>query len=154
MGAVGLDVDPALVRRCGNSGRSAHRRVAGGFHRIWEASEEAKMKFAKIVFYTAAAIGALSAIPMYLMDGNYLYYSALAGLVAWQPVFFIIATDPIRYRPVMLAGMAEKFLWVGTLAFLYLRGSITALDFYRFTPFSLILGALFVAAHRKTRPQR
>lgn len=111
------------------------------------------MKFARIVFYTASAVGALSAIPMYLMDGNYLYYATLAGLVAWQPAFFIIATDPIRYRPLMLAGMVEKLLWIGTLGFLYLRGAISALDFYRFVPFSLVLGVLFVAAYRKTSPK-
>ncbi len=50
------------------------------------------MKFARIVFLTAGALGLLAMIPMYLAPGSFRYYGSLGGLVAWQFAFFVIST--------------------------------------------------------------
>ena len=111
------------------------------------------MKFARIVFWTAGGIGVLAMIPMYLREDDYVYYSILAALVAWQFAFFVIATDPARYRTLMLPAMIEKFGWVFTLGFFFMRGTITAVEFYPSISVHGVLGMLFVAAYFKT-PKR
>lgn len=62
------------------------------------------MKFARIVFSTAGALGILAMIPMYLAPGSNRYYGSLGGLVAWQFAFFVIATDPVSSTIPPMAG--------------------------------------------------
>ena len=108
------------------------------------------MKFARIVFWTAGGIGLPAMIGMYLREGTPVYYASMAALVAWQFAFFVIATDPARYRTLMLPAMIEKFGWVFTLAFFFLRGTITAVEFYPSISIHGVLGLLFIAAYVKT----
>ena len=42
----------------------------------------------------------------------------------WQVAFLIIATDPVRYRLLMLAAMLEKFPFTLATILLYAAGSI------------------------------
>jgi hypothetical protein len=51
-------------------------------------------------------------------------YYGFAGLgLVWQIVFLLIASDPLRYRPLMLiAAIGEKFLFSGMLVVLLIRG--------------------------------
>jgi hypothetical protein len=51
-------------------------------------------------------------------------YYGFAGLgLAWQIAFLLIASDPLRYRPLMLiAAIGEKFLFSGLLVLLLIRG--------------------------------
>jgi hypothetical protein len=109
------------------------------------------MKFAKIVFSTAGALGILAMIPMYLASGSYRYYGSLGGLVAWQFAFFVIATDPRRYRPMMIPALMEKLLWVLTLITVYLQGRMTAAEVAGGTIPHGLLGVLFVIAFFKTQ---
>lgn len=44
--------------------------------------------------------------------------------LAWQVAFLIIATDPVRYRLLMLAAMLEKFPFTLATILLYAAGSI------------------------------
>lgn len=46
--------------------------------------------------------------------------------IAWQVAFLIIATDPIRYRMLMLAAMLEKFPFTLAVLALYSNGDIPA----------------------------
>lgn len=109
------------------------------------------MKFAKIVFAIAGALGLLAMIPMYLAPGSYRYYGSLGGLVAWQFAFFVIASDPRRYRPIMIPALMEKLLWVLTLIVIYVRGGITSTEVLGGTIPHGLLGVLFVIAVFKTR---
>jgi len=43
---------------------------------------------------------------------------------AWQIAFFIIATDPVRYRLLMLAAMLEKFPFTIAVFLLYAFGAV------------------------------
>jgi hypothetical protein len=83
---------------------------------------------------------------MYMAPGTYRYYGVLGPLVAWQLVFFLIAADPKRYRPIMVPAMLEKTLWVLTLVVFYVRGTITTAEVLGGTIPHGVLGALFVAA--------
>ena len=44
--------------------------------------------------------------------------------LAWQVAFLLIATDPVRYRPLMLAAMLEKFPFTLAVLILYANGQV------------------------------
>lgn len=66
--------------------------------------------------------------------------------LAWQAAFLIIATDPVRYRLLMLAAMLEKFPFTLATILLYATGGASSLAL----ALGLIdgaLGVLFAAAY-------
>src|SRR5258705_8482658 len=83
------------------------------------------MRFAKIVFTIAGALGLLAMISMYLATESVRYYGSLGGLVAWQFAFFVIASDPRRFRPMMIPAAMEKLLWCSALLVALLQGRMT-----------------------------
>ena len=119
------------------------------------------MRFATITFRVAGVWGIIILIPLYFLFDQpsavytttisypFAYYAFLSVAMAWQVAFLIIASDPVRYRPLMIPAMLEKFGHVGTGAVLYLQGQIPAPEFRTVLP-DLILGALFVMAYRRT----
>ena len=111
------------------------------------------MKFARVVFAVAGIVGLLAMVPMYLAEGSYRYYGSLGGLVAWQIAFLVIASDPQRFRAMMMPATMEKLLWVTTLIVFYSRGHLTSAEVLGSTIPHAILGALFVAAFFKTPPE-
>ena len=57
------------------------------------------------------------------------FYCGLAGLgLVWQFAFFVIATDPVRFRPMMIPSVLEKVSYVGALLVLYLQDRISAVQ--------------------------
>jgi len=109
------------------------------------------MKFARVVFAIAGTLGILAIIPMYLAPGTWRYYGVLGPLVAWQLVFFLIAADPQRFRPIMIPAMLEKVLWVLTLIVFYGQGKMRTVDVVGGTIPHVLLGVLFAIAFFKTR---
>jgi hypothetical protein len=77
------------------------------------------------------------------------YYGFLAVTMAWQIAFLVIGSDPLRFRPMMIPGMVEKFLFVLSMAVLFVQGRITLSDVL-VTSTDLVLGILFVIAFVKT----
>lgn len=78
------------------------------------------MKFAKIVFVVAGIYGLITLIPAYFLEiyvgivdpppithPEY-FYGFLGVAIAWQVAFLVIASDPKRYRPLMLVALLEK----------------------------------------------
>ena len=120
------------------------------------------MKFARFVFAFAGILGLLILTPgLFTIDmvGERFppavthpdfYYGFLTVTLAWQVVFLIIATNPARYRPLMLAAMLEKFPYVAMLVVLHLRGQLAAAQLAA-VAIDGTLGVLFVAAYFKTR---
>jgi hypothetical protein len=120
------------------------------------------MRFAKIVFWVAAIWGIVVLAPMYfLFDrvGQWSpppvthpeYYFGFVGVaLAWQLAFAAIATDPARFRLLMLPAIVEKGSYVAAMTVLYLQQRITAFQFSTAVPDAL-LGLLFVIAFFKTR---
>ena len=69
--------------------------------------------------------------------------------LAWQVAFLIIATDPVRYRLLMLAAMLEKFPF--TLATILLYAADAApLSALVAALIDGVLGVLFAAAYIMT----
>lgn len=122
------------------------------------------MKFARYTFAAAGAIGILVLVPLYFLREQTgidnpppithpeFYYGFIGVALAFQLVFLIIATDPEKYRPLMLAAIVEKFAFVIPTFYLYSQeevgGSIVggaALD--------LMWGILFIVSYFKVRPR-
>jgi hypothetical protein len=121
------------------------------------------MRFAKIVFWIAAIWGVLVLTPLYFMfdligrndpppitHPGFFYGFVGAGL-AWQIQFFVIAQDPVRYRPLMVPSVLEKVSYVAPVVVLVLQGRMHPSDLV-FVGSDLLLGVLFVLAYLKTRP--
>ena len=70
--------------------------------------------------------------------------------MAWQIAFLMIGSDPVRFRPLMIPSMIEKFGFVLIAAVLYARAAISPADASAAVP-DLLLGVLFVAAFARTR---
>ena len=120
------------------------------------------MRFAKYVFIGAAVWGIAVLTPFYwLVDVTgrrysppteypHFFYGFFDITMAWQLAFFVIGTNPARFRPLMIPSMVEKFSYVATLAVLYGQSRISIADAQAAIP-DLILGTLFVVAFVKTR---
>lgn len=122
------------------------------------------MKFAKTVFWIAGIWGVLVVAPLYLMFDLIgrkdpppithpgFFYGFVGAALAWQLVFFIIATDPARYRPLMVPSVLEKFSYNFAVVILVVQGRMHASDLV-FGGVDLLLGILFVISYLKT-PKR
>jgi hypothetical protein len=119
------------------------------------------MKFAKIVFWIAAIWGVLVLTPLYFifdMIGRNdpppithpaFYYGFASVGLAFQIVFFVIAQDPVRLRPVMIPSVLEKFGYGATLLVLYLQNRLHPQDL-ALGGIDVLFGVLFLAAFFKT----
>jgi hypothetical protein len=122
------------------------------------------MKFAKIVFRIAGIWGVLVLTPLYfifdLIGRNDpppithpgFFYGFVGTALAWQIAFFFIATDPVRYRPLMIPSVFEKFSYGVAVIILVMQHRMRASDLI-FGGVDLLLGALFAIAFFRT-PRR
>ena len=123
------------------------------------------MRFAKTVFTGAGIWGLLVLAPLYFLfdviGRQYppaithpdLYYGFVGVGIAWQLGFLIIGRDPMRLRPMMIAAVLEKFIFVGSLGALYIQGRVRAGQLAVAGP-DLILGILFVVSFFKVADDR
>jgi hypothetical protein len=73
--------------------------------------------------------------------------------LAWQFAFLVIASDPPRFRPLMLPSILEKLGYVATM--LILRGQARiAGSALAFGGVDLLLGALFTIAYFHSSSRR
>lgn len=119
------------------------------------------MKFAKVVFYISALYGLVSIPPLYFtfdfigrndppaITHPQFYYGFVGLALAWQLAFIVIATDPLRFRAMMIPAIVEKFGYVIACAVLHLQGRMSGQQAVTATP-DVILGALFIASFLKT----
>lgn len=123
------------------------------------------MKFARITFTVAGVWGILVLTPLFFIidqigrqdpppitHPGFYYGFATVGL-AWQVVFLIIGRDPVRFRPIMLAALLEKFPFVIAQTILFRRHEIKTPDL-SLAGVDLLLGILFIVAYVKTAPVR
>src|SRR5262249_28773664 len=97
------------------------------------------MRFAKGVFLVAGLSGLLLALPPYFLERRTgedypppvthpeYYYGFLGVTLAWQVLFLVIASDPVRYRPAMPPAMLEKLGFVAAILLLYAAGRVPGL---------------------------
>jgi hypothetical protein len=119
------------------------------------------MKFARIVFWIAGSWGFLTLTPLYFMFDLIgrndpppithpgFFYGFMGVGLAWQMAFCIIATNPIRYRLLMLPSVFEKFSYGVAVPILVMQGRMHSSDLV-FGGADLLLGVLFVIAFLKT----
>lgn len=119
------------------------------------------MTMATRAFRWAGVYGVVALLPMYFLEGRIgrdfppaithpeHFYGFVGVALAWQAVFFIIAGDPVRYRPIMPAAVLEKLAFGGAAVALFLQhrapGPVLAVG-----AVDLIWAALFIWAWRKT----
>lgn len=96
------------------------------------------MRFARYTFAIAAVYGILVLLPQYfLIDQIGIdnppavthpeYFYGFVGLaLTFQLVFLLIASDPMRYRPLMLVSIVEKLSFGIPTVYLYLNGRAPA----------------------------
>ena len=120
------------------------------------------MKFAKIVFWTAGIWGVLVLTPLFFIFDSicrkdpppvthpgFYYGFATVGL-AFQFIFMVIATDPVRFRTMMIPSVFEKISYVVAVVALYLQHRIHPADLV-FAGMDFLWGLLFIVAFLKTR---
>ena len=116
------------------------------------------MKLARIIFALAGVYGVGVLLPMYFERSHIeivyppavthleFYYGFVGVALAWQAAFLIVASNPVRYRPLMIACILEKLAYglaVLVLAFQNrVAGAIMA-----FGTVDLVWGGLFVLAY-------
>ena len=122
------------------------------------------MKFAKIVFWIAGIWGLLVVTPLYFMFALIcrqdpppithpgFYYGFVGTALAWQVAFCFIATNPVRYRPLMLPSILEKAAYGAAVIVLVLQGRMHSSDLV-FASTDILLGVLFVIAYFRLSSQ-
>jgi len=119
------------------------------------------MKFARNVFLVAGVWGIAILTPLYFLFDTIgsrggspitypqFYYGFVGVALAWQFVFLVIGSDPVRYRGMMIPAMAEKLIYGLSMSTLYAQGRIGLVDVLPIVP-DLLLCALFAVAFAKT----
>ena len=115
--------------------------------------------FARRVFLVAGLYGIVALAPQYfvelglptLIERPEHFYGFIGVALAWQVIFLIVASDVMRYRPLMLAGVLEKLSFGAAVAMLYSVERVSIGVLLAGTV-DLVLGTLFVAAFTATRP--
>ena len=121
------------------------------------------MTFSRWVFRVAGAIGLIGLVPIYFTEKQIgidtpppithpeFFYGFVGVAIAWQVAFLIVGQDPVRYRPLMIPSMIEKFTFSIAVWVLFFQGRLGGQMLGPGT-FDLILGVLFVVAFRRTAP--
>ena len=122
------------------------------------------MFLARWVFRIAGLYGLAALLPQYFLieqiNRDYpppithpeYFYGFIGVAVAWQFAFLIIARDPVRYRPLMLAAVLEKAVFAIPVAVLYARGQASD-ALLGFGIIDAVLGVLFAVSYMRTPPR-
>ena len=121
------------------------------------------MKFAKIIFWIAGIYGLVVITPLYFLANRIgqqdpppithpgFYYGFVGVAIAWQIAFFVIASDPVRLRPIMIPAALEKISFGVAILVLYTHGQVYTADL-GFGVADLVFALLFLIAFSKSRP--
>ena len=94
------------------------------------------MKFAKYTFLISGIYGLIVMLPQFFLEYRIgvdqppaithpeFFYGFICVTVAFQIVFLIISSDPIRYRPLMLASIIGKFPFLIAVLVLYMQSRV------------------------------
>ena len=121
------------------------------------------MKFARVLFLIAGIWGILVLTPLYFIFDQIgikdpppvthpLFYYGFAGVaLAWQFVFLVIGSNPVRFRPLMLVGILEKLGYFVPALVLYSQRRVRVPDVY-LSSGDALLAILFLVAYIRTPP--
>lgn len=122
------------------------------------------MKFSKIVFWIAGIWGLLIITPLYFLFNVIgqqdpppithpgFFYGFVGTALAWQIAFCFMATDPLRYRPLVIPSIFEKFSYAVAIIVLVSQGRMRGTDLV-FAATDFLLGLLFVIAYFQLTPR-
>jgi len=123
------------------------------------------LKFAKIVFRVAGIYGLLILAPIYFMENKIgqdtppaithpEYFYGFIGLgLAWQFLFLVLSTDPVKYRAMILPSILEKISYGIALAVLFAQHRLPV-SVLAVGSVDWIFALLFLAAYFKSKPDR
>jgi hypothetical protein len=115
------------------------------------------MKVARWIFAIAGVYGILVIAPLYFAEGPIaqndppaithpeFFYGFVGVTLAWQLVFFLIARNPVRFRPLMLLSVLEKLAYGVPAIVLFTQQRVKGMTL-AFGCIDFVLGALFVLA--------
>ena len=120
------------------------------------------MKFAKRVFLIAGIYGVIVMAPMYFLEPMMkaqgqtmtrpeMLYGFVGVTLAYQAVFFLISSDPARYRPLMLVSLWEKVSFGAAVWPLYLMGRTPGIVTV-FATIDLFWMVMFAISWLRTKP--
>jgi hypothetical protein len=116
------------------------------------------IRFARWLFLVAGVLGVLLVAPNYFLEtwaGEFdppsinhpeLFYGFVGVVLAWQLMYLLIASDPVRYRPPMLLGAFGKASFAVALLLLFAKGRVSP-HWLGFVAFDGTLSILFVVAY-------
>jgi uncharacterized NAD-dependent epimerase/dehydratase family protein len=119
------------------------------------------MRLAKWVFLLAGVSGMLLVVPPYFLERQTsedypppithpeYYYGFFGVTLAWQVLFLVVASDPVRYWRAMLPAMLEKMSFVAAIPLLYAAGRVAGV-WLGFATMDAIWLVLFVIAYLRT----
>jgi hypothetical protein len=119
------------------------------------------MKFAKYLFYIAGVWGILVLTPLFFIFNQIaekdpppvthpLFYYGFTGVaLAWQFVFLVIGSNPVRFRPLMLVSILEKLGYFLPALILFLQHRVHPFDLL-ISCGDILLAVLFLIAYLKT----
>lgn len=114
------------------------------------------------LFRGAAIYGLILLLPLYFLEPTAAapdpafthpeyYYGFVGAAAAWQLVYWVIGSDPVRYRAFMPLGVIAKLgFWIPT-TLLWLNGR-TPTSTFALTNGDLVLGVAFFLAWRSLKP--
>ena len=123
------------------------------------------MKFAKRVFLIAGIYGLIVVLPMYFLEEKNsrdfpppithpeYYYGFIGVTLAWQVLYLVLATDPRRYRPMMIPPILAKASFVVAAVILFFQNRVPFVMFVVAIP-DLIMCVLFAIAFLRTSPKK
>jgi hypothetical protein len=94
------------------------------------------MKFAKYTFLISGIYGLVVMLPQFFLETKIgqeqppaithpeFFYGFVCIVVAFQLVFLTIASDPVKYRTLMLVSLVEKFPFVIAVGVLFLQSRV------------------------------
>jgi hypothetical protein len=116
------------------------------------------------IFRIAGIYGLLSLLPMYFLEAQFpaqsppalthpeYFYGFISVGLTWQVLFLLIASDPRRFRPLMLVALLEKISFGVPCILLYLGGRLAGTTF-AISQIDWIFFVLFIVAWiRSGRP--
>ena len=121
------------------------------------------MSFARRTFRIAGIYGLVALLPQLFLEQRIgrdnppaithpeYFYGFLLVTIAWQVAFLVIASDPVRFRPLMLvAALLEKFPFALTMFGMVAAGRVAS-AVTLFAAIDVILGVLFLVSWFRTK---